>query len=276
VILVAGATGNIGREVVHVLLSAGEPVHALSRNPGQATLPHGAEPVAGDLNRPETLRDAFRGASAMFLLAGYENLPELLADAADTGVERVVLLSGGAATASDTNNVVSQYQLTSERALRDSRLAWTILRPYEFMSNALAWAPQLRAGNVVRAPFAEVPVAVIDPYDIAAVAALALRSDAHHGQIYRLSGPETLRPADRVRILGGVLGRRLQPEPQSNEQTRLQMSTAMPAEYVDAFFSFYVDHTINESEPLPTVGELTGSPPRTFQEWATTHASAFA
>ena len=73
-----------------------------------------------------------------------------------------------------------------------------MVRPFGFMSNTLQWVPQLRAGDVVRAPFAGVPVAVIDLYDIAAVAAAALTSDSHEGRVYTVSGPESLRPADRA------------------------------------------------------------------------------
>lgn len=97
--------------------------------------------------------------------------------------------------------------IRSEAAVRESGVPWMILRPFGFMSSALRWLPQLRAGNVVREPFAGVPVAVIDPHDIAAVAAVALHSDGHEGRSYVPSGPQSLLPADRLRILGEILGR---------------------------------------------------------------------
>src|SRR2546429_30998 len=134
---------------------------------------------------------------------------------------------------------------------------------------------QLAAGDLVRAPFAGVAVAMIDPYDIAAVAAAALTSDGHEGRVYTVSGPEPLRPADRARILSEVLGRDLRFEDQPDDEARAEMSAAMPAEYVDAFFDFYVTGTLDESQPRPDVRDVTGREPRTFRQWAQAHASAF-
>ncbi|HZD74284.1 MAG TPA: NAD(P)H-binding protein [Actinomycetota bacterium] len=105
--------------------------------------------------------------------------------------------------------------------------------------------------------------------------AAALTSGQHNGQTYRLSGPESLQPAEQVRALGAVLGRDLRLQAQSDEQARREMSASMPAEYVRAFFSFYVDGTLDESEVLPTVEKVTGKPPRTFEQWARLHADAF-
>jgi uncharacterized protein YbjT (DUF2867 family) len=143
------------------------------------------------------------------------------------------------------------------------------------MSNALRWRDQLREGDVVREPFADVPVAVLDPHDIAEVAATALRADGHEGRTYVLSGPEALVPADRVRILGAALGRVLRLEPQSNDDASAQMTSQMPVEYVDAFFDFYVDGSLDESQVQPAVREILGRDPRTFEQWAAAHADAF-
>jgi uncharacterized protein YbjT (DUF2867 family) len=269
-ILVTGATGNAGGAVVRALVAAGAPVRALVRDAG-AALPDGAEAVAGDLNRPETLAPHMEGVEAVFLLSGYAGLEQTLADMRAVGVERVVLLSSSAAPSEDLTNAVARYHILSERAVRDSGLQWTFLRPSSFMTNTLQWVPQLRAGDVVRAPFANVAVATIDPDDIGAVAAAALRSDAHAGRAYRLSGPEALRPADRVAVLADVLGRDLRFEAQPNDEARAEMSAAMPAEYVDAFFRFFVDGELDESEVLPTVEEVTGRPPRPFRDWVVAH-----
>jgi uncharacterized protein YbjT (DUF2867 family) len=273
-ILVAGATGNVGSEVVRALLGAGEPVRALTRRDGPA-LPPGAEPVTGDLDRPETLRPALAGARGVFLLSGYQDMPGLLAEVRRAGVERVVLLSGSSVDARRTDNPISRYMIRSEAAVHESGVPWTVLRPCAFASNTLQWAPQLRSGDVVRAPFADVPVAVIDPLDIGAVAATALSSGGHEGRTYRLSGPESIRPADRVRVLGAVLGRELRLEAQSDAEAREEMVRSMPAEYADTFIAFYGEGTLDESAVLPAVLEVTGRPPRTFEQWAVAHADAF-
>jgi uncharacterized protein YbjT (DUF2867 family) len=187
----------------------------------------------------------------------------------------VVLLSGGSAGSGDLTNAISAYMIRSEEAVRDSGLPATVLRPSGFMSNALRWLPQLQAGDVVRDAFPNVAVAMIDPADIAAVAAAALTTDEHAGRIYRLSGPEPLLPADRVRVLAEVLDRPLTFVGLSDDEARAEMSQAMPAEYVDAFFRFNVDGELDESPVLPTVREVTGREPRTFEQWARAHADAF-
>jgi uncharacterized protein YbjT (DUF2867 family) len=272
--LVSGATGNVGGELVRALAAVGQPVRALTRGAAPAGLPAGAEVATGDLNRPESLASALSGVSGVFLLPGYADMPGLLEVIRQAGVERVVLLSGSSADG-DTANAITAYMAASEAAVRACGLPATILRPSGFMSNTLQWAPQLASGDVVRAPFASAAVAMIDPRDIATVAALALTGTGHQDQIYRITGPRALRPADRVRTLAAVLSRELRFEAQPDDEARQRMEAAMPREYVDAIFSFYADGTLDESVVLPTVEQLTGRPPATFEQWAQAHASAF-
>ncbi|QBS42995.1 NAD(P)H-binding protein [Nocardia sp. CS682] len=274
-ILVTGATGNIGGEVVTALRESGTPVRALVRDPATATLPAGVEAVTGDLNRPETMVDALDEVRALFLLPGYDNQADLLDRAKKAGVQRIVLLSSASAALQDLDNAVSRYMTLSERAVRESELAWTFLRPRSFMSNALRWLPQLAAGDVVRVQFPDVRFGAIDPADIAAVAAVALTGDDLDGRALELTGPQALLPADQIAILAATLGRPLVAQGLSTEETRAELSAAMPQHYVEAFLSFFADGTLDEATLHPTVQEVTGRAPRTFEQWARAHAAAF-
>ena len=100
---------------------------------------------------------------AVHLLSGYADMPAFLAAARGAGVQHVVLQSSSAVPDGDMTNAVARYHILAEGAVRESGLSWTFLQPNSFMSNTLQWASQLRAGDVVRAPFADVPVAMIDP-----------------------------------------------------------------------------------------------------------------
>jgi len=294
-ILVTGATGNVGAELVRALAGAGQRVRALSRSGRTDGLTTGTEggaetgaetgvearvnalvePVAGDLNEPGTVRDSLDGVRALFLMPGYGGQRQVLADARAAGVERVVLLSGRSAGTGDTGNAVAGYLIDAENAVRESGLGWTSVRPTSFMSNALRLSDQIRKGDTVRVPFPDAYTTDVDPYDIAQVALAALLSDRYAGQALEVTGPQALLPADRVRILGEALGRDLVAVGLTHEETRVEMEATMPKPYVDAFFSFFVDGTLDESEVLPTVREITGREPRTFAEWTRTHRAAF-
>ena len=274
-ILVTGATGTVGREVSRALLQAEQPVRALARSAHPSGLPTGVEAVEGDLDRPETLAEPLDGVRAVFLLAGFPDMDGVLGQLARAGVERVVLLTSGAVVGGEESNAVTRYNMESEAAVRASGVPWTILRPSGFMANALRWLPQLRAGDLVRAPFADVPIAAIDPADIGAVAATTLTGDGHDGAAYRLTGPEPLRPAEQVAVLAEVLDRDLRFEGQPDDEARAEMSQAMPEPYVDAFFRYFADGTYDDARVEPTVQELLGRAPRTFRQWAVDHAEAF-
>lgn len=273
--VVTGASGNTGGEVVAALAAAGRPARAVTRGSGDR-LPAGVETASGDLDDPSSLTAAFRGATGLFLLAGYRDMPGVLAVARDAGVRRVVLLSAGCVVGGNPDNVVVRYNLDAEAAVRASGLPATVLRPSGFMSNALRWLPQLRAGDLVRQPFGDVPIAAIDPYDTAAVAALALTTDGHAGRDYRLTGPEPLRPAEQVAVLGAALGRELRFEGQPDDEAIAEMKTTMPPGYAEAFADFFVDGGYDDSVVHPTVRELTGRGPRRFAQWAEAHRDDFA
>ena len=274
-ILVTGGTGNAGGAVIGGLLELGADVRSLVRSGADAKLPDGVAAVEGDLGDPESVRAAAEGTSAAFLLSGYEGIDQSVSSLGDVGVERVVLLSSSAASTGDLDNAVARYHILSERAVRASGLPWTFLQPNSFMSNAYRWLPQLENGNVIHAPFADVAISMIHPDDLGAVAARALTTTDHEGRTYRLSGPEALRPAEQVAILAKYSGRDLRFEGQGDQDARAEMEATMPREYVDAFFQFFREGLIDETTVHPTVEQVTGRDPRSFEEWAEEHADRF-
>ncbi|MBU2666854.1 NAD(P)H-binding protein [Actinoplanes bogorensis] len=260
-ILVLGGTGNVGRAIVEAGLAEGHEVRAVSRS-GRG-LPPGAEAYVGDLDDASSLTKALDGVEAMFTPAGYGGLAETLQQAASGDTRRVVLLSSSSAPSGSRTNAVARYHLESEDAVRASGLGWTLLRPNAFMSNTLRWRDQIAAGDMVREPFGDVALSVIDPADIAAVALRALSTDEHDHQAYRLSGPEALTAQQRADILGAAIGRRLTVEVPSDEEAR----EGLPAQYADAFHEFYRGGLIDETTVHPTVEQLLGRPPATFADW---------
>jgi uncharacterized protein YbjT (DUF2867 family) len=274
-LVVTGATGNVGGEVVAALAGREEGVRALVRDPAGAALPAGVDVVQGDLELPESLTPALDGARAVFLLGAWGDMPGLLRRFGRAGVEHVVLLTSRCVVGGMADNAITRMWLDSEAAVRGSGLAWTILRPSGYHANALRWRAQLRQGDIVRAPWPDIAVAAIDPADIAAVAAVVLTGSGHEGAAYSLSGPEPLTPGDQVATLAAVLGRPLRYEPLSDEQARVEMAPDTPAPYIDAFFRFYSGGEFDDSPVLDTVAQLTGRPPRSFAQWARAHADAF-
>jgi uncharacterized protein YbjT (DUF2867 family) len=273
--LVTGATGHPGAAVVRALLDLGADVRAVVRSPGDVALPPGVEEVPGDLDQPDVLDEVIRGVTAVFLLNGYEHLSAILKTMDMAGVQRVVLLSGSAASGGDLTNAIARSDIFAEEAVRDSWLPWTFLQPNTLMSTTFEWIPQLREGDVIRAPFADVPIATVAPDDVGAVAAKALTTDELDGRALRLTGPEALYAADRVRILGDVLGRDLRFVRQSNQAARAAMRRVMPEEHVDAHFDIFVNDAVDETSVLPTVREVLGREPHSFTRWAVEHRERF-
>jgi uncharacterized protein YbjT (DUF2867 family) len=285
-ILVTGATGHVGGELVRLLAAAGEPVRAMTRRPREARLPSGVQPVYGDADDPASLEAAFAGASGAFLMssqpvgtaAGPTHDHALAEAAARAGVSRVVKLSvldAGAGT-----DVIARWHADAETAVtsRTDAFAWTLLRPGRFMSNALQWAGMIRAGNEVSLPFADRPAASIDPADIAAVAHAALTTpgNEHTSATHELSGPEPLTPTEELAILADLLSRPLHIREVPTEAARTGMTRyGFPPEVVDAIMTRTLAGD-RGTEVLPTAEKLLGRPARTFTQWARAHAGSFS
>ncbi|MDV6263941.1 SDR family oxidoreductase [Rhodococcoides yunnanense] len=272
-ILVSGATGNVGGELLRLLRSEDQPVRALTRDPSKAVLPADVSVVSGNFSSPQSLVEAFSGVQAIFLMMSGQE-PEVLRQAVKAGVKRVVLLSS-MAVKTRPESFVGKIHSDAEQAVEESGLEWSFLRPGQFATNTRAWAPQISSGDVVRTPYGQVALPAIHPGDIAAVALAALTSDDHVGKSYSLTGPVSVTPVEQVAAIGQAIGRELRHEEIAAEQAAKQMSAHMPAEIVEATLEFLGRPTPAETDALRTVETITGEPARSFTQWANDYAGWF-
>ena len=282
-ILVTGATGNVGAELVRQLGAAGHDVRALvkDRQSAATMLGDGVELAEGDLTRPDTLDAAFRQVESAYLLLPM--LPtlrqwdaELISAAKRAGVRHVVKHSNLGADQSDATTM-QRWHRAGELLTEESGMAWTFIRPTGFMTNALAWAGMVKTSGTVYAPGGDGKLAVVDPRDIAAAAVAVLTQPGHEGKAYDITGPEALSAADQVSLIGEEIGRPLTytdiPEPAARGS---MLATGMPAEIVDALLEFMGGVRAGRSATVSdAVQELSGQRARTFADWVHDNASAF-
>jgi uncharacterized protein YbjT (DUF2867 family) len=279
-IVVTGATGNVGRPLVQALVAAGEQVTAVSRSVSDEDVPKGAKTRRADLTAPESLGHVLDGADALFLhdtgmSAGLISPRDILGVARAGAVTRVVLLSSIGVVTRPESPSHGGLMRSIEDAVRQSGIGWTILRPSGFASNAYAWAESVRARRTVTAPFADVGLPVTDPADIAEVAAVALRADGHGGHIYELTGPALVTPRQQARAIGDALGEPVRFTEQTREEAREQMLGFMPGPVAETTLDVLGQPTAAEQRISPHTEQLLGRPPGTFAEWARRHVAAF-
>ncbi|MFF3221199.1 NAD(P)H-binding protein [Nocardia suismassiliense] len=278
-ILVIGATGHVGGQVVSQLAETGVQVRALVRRPEAASLPADVELAPGDLAAPETLARALESVDAVYMT--WPTLPAAVANSAVRVIaehaDRIVLLSSGAVRddIDEQDNPIGAAHAAVERPIVESGLAWTFLRPHGFATNTLEWAPQIRAGNIVRGAYGAASMTLLHEADIAAVAVRALTTDGHAGAKYELTGPISLNRVEQVAAIGAALGRPLEWEELPSEQAAQHM-TWLPTEYADFVLSGLAAMVDAPGQPTSTVQEVTGSPARGYQQWAVDHAADFA
>jgi uncharacterized protein YbjT (DUF2867 family) len=277
-ILVTGATGKVGRHLVAGLLAEGVPVRALTRDPGAAGLPAGAEPALWDPGRPETIAAALAGVTAVFLnvtaVGGVAG--ELMAAAFRAGARRAMMLS----SLTVRDNGVQPYSIGAhhkaiEDTVRASAPGATFLRCGGFAANTLAWAPMIRRDSVVRVPYPTAATAPIAERDIAAAAVRVLTDDGHAGARYVLTGQQSLTQAGQVAAIGAAIGRALRVEELSAEEFRQAATAYLPAPAVDDMLRYLAQHVGRPAEMAPDLGKLTGRPATTFAQWASEHAAGF-
>lgn len=280
-ILVTGATGTIGSEVVRRLVARGEKVRALTRDPEGARLPSEVEAVRGHHRDRASVQAAMAGADAAFLVGVFgpddaEHDRGLVEAARAAGVGRIVKLSG-IGTGDPAVGPVGTWHVAGEQAVRDSGAEWTILRPSAFASNTLGWAEAVRAGTPVPNTTGTGGQGVVDPRDVAEVAAAALVEAGHSGRTYTLTGPEVLSVPDQAAVLAELLGHPVEVRDLSAAEARAYLlGLGFTDTFVDAseISRQFVRNGGNEVV-TDDVRHLLGRPARTYREWARDHKSAF-
>ncbi len=272
-IVVTGATGNVGRPLVQALAAAGEQVTAVSRRTPQQDLPAGVRFRQADMSAPESLKPALEEAEAVFLLNSPDflangNLGDVVNVVRAAGVERVVLLSSqGVAT--------QRHPSALEDVVTSSGLEWTMLRPGNFNSNAFQWAESVRTSRVLEAPFGDVALPAVDPADIAEVAAAVLRDRGHAGNSYTLTGPEPVSPRRQAAAIAEAVGEPVRFVELTRDEARSRMLGYMPEPVVDATLGVLGTPSADEQAVSPDVERVLGRSAQTFADWAVRNVGAF-
>ena len=281
-ILVTGATGKVGQEVVRQLATAGVPARALVRDPIRASsirIP-GIEIAVGDLARPDTLSPAFAGVDRVFLLTpAAPDQVELQANALEAarraGAQRIVKLS--VAGGPDAGTQIGRWHWATEKQIEASGLGFTFLRPTLYMQQMLSYAPSIAATGTFSAPMGAGEIAVVDTRDVASVAVTVLTEDGHDRRIYDLTGPEALSYDRMADAISDAIGKKVVYAHVPPEYTRKQMlADGLPHWLVDDMLVLASSFRDGYGAAVTsTVAEVTKHPPRSFRQFARDYANVF-
>ncbi|APW61550.1 SDR family oxidoreductase [Paludisphaera borealis] len=283
-ILVTGATGTVGGEVVRRLSAKGEAVRAVVRDPEKAAslaLPH-VEVVEGDFDRPETMEAAFDGVQRAFLATSSSERTEAqqiaFAEAArKRGVAHVVKLSQLGADAQSEGRF-QRYHAVVEEAIQALGLAFTFLRPNLFMQGLLNFTPTIKAKGAFFAAAGDARVSLIDIRDLADVAVAALTASGHEGKIYDLTGPEAITHNEMALGLSAALGRPIayvDVPPEALRNTLIHVG--FPAWQADGLLEEYAMYRRGEAAVVESgVQDVLGRAPRRFEAFAREYAPMFS
>ncbi len=283
-ILVTGATGLNGKELLSRLSAIGVRARALVRSMAKAdglvSLP-GVEIVASDMARPETLAEALRGVDRAMLISSsdpmmFEVQSNFIDAARKAGVKHVVKLSG-IMPELDSPFRFARMHAEIEHKLEDSGLAYTHLRAGEFMPAYFRQVPAMIGKGMFFLPMEDAKIASVDVGDIAEVAALTLTSPGHEGKTYPLTGPEALTMAEVAQKISTVTGKTIRYVNVAPEDAKkAQLAAGQPAYMVDALAELFAERRKGkESQVSSVVQTLLGRSATSFDEFAARHAAIF-
>lgn len=275
-ILITGATGNIGRPLIQLLLDAGADLRAVSRDPSAANLPAAVQVVASPF-------EGLRGATAIFLNSralGDQMAAVVAAAAQSDDMARIVALSAINADDDDTrqpSRVRGDRNREADQLAAASGIPWVSLRPTLFASNFVGmWATQIQHGDTVFGPHANASVAPVADVDVAAVAAQAFLRDDLLGQRIPLTGPQALTNAELVETLGTSLGRALRyQEVTARAVSDRFAEMGFPDGFADAYIAMLASTVEHPAEVTNDVDKILDRPATPFADWAAAHRAAF-
>jgi len=281
-LLVTGATGTTGMEVLKALKARGAAARALVRDETKAhhLRDLGFEPVTGDLGDPRTLGPALEDVERAFLVSPMGPMQSefeqaFLETAKAAGVKHIVKLSVIGANPEAPLRFARTHAKV-EQALRDSGLAWTLLRPTSFMQNTLAWGARVLDG-VFYSPVPDAAFSIVDARDVAEVAAVALTEEGHADKAYGLSGPEPVSYRDQAKRVFAAAGREIEVQEIPVETLKRELVRAGVPPWNAEGLSEQFEQYASGGLQMVTSGvkDVLGRDPRTIDEFAKDHADAF-
>jgi len=282
-ILVTGATGTVGNEVVKQLQATGQKFRAMVRSPEKAEVLRkaGVDVVLGDFDRRETYREVLAGVQKLFLLSFWrpqlaEHETAFINAARDAGVQHVVLLSSLGAVF-EPGVTLGKIHRIGELALEISGMEWTFLRPNSYMTNFFGNLGSIKGQGMVYGAGRNAKIAVVDPRDVAAVAVKALTEPGHAGKAYALTGPEAVDDVAMTQKMANAIGKALQfvdvpPEAAKAAMVGMGMGEWLASSILEFFQPVGIE---GGGKVTGDVQKVLGRPPRSFDDWARDFSGAF-
>jgi uncharacterized protein YbjT (DUF2867 family) len=278
--LVTGASGTVGANLVRLLDARGASIRTITRHALSGPTHHRGEHVIGDLSDPGSVARALDGVNRVFLLTGGPNGPEVdalvAAKAARFNVELVVKLSV-LGLSDGAEDPITHWHGEGEQAVIASGVPANFVRPGAFMTNALNWAREIATSGAVSVVCPDLPVAPIDPVDVAAVAFYLLMDPGPPGSVYPITGPEALTPREQIQLVSEEIDiPRLVVKQSSVEAEERFRSYGMSQVLAHAVVATMTSPEYGYGQtPLETVQRITGLTPRSFRSWAGDNRAAF-